>query len=178
MIRFTHLRVPVNLEEDLHRWLNAPNQRRKATYILERESEKIKVIAEETADKELHRRTATRRNSPEPGYHDSFRVFTSTAGTRLRVGVRNEHQSAHWVEYGTKPHDIPQTAGKMRFPFDGPVGQGGVGRLGAFPVQFGDGLGGEWRGTGQIKHPGAGAHRIMRRARDTYAIRNKRILNR
>lgn len=185
MFRTSTPAMSPDTEAKLRRLLADPRRRSGVVTLLNNEGRKMREIAEQISEDELHRRPDDRR-TPESlahgkEYHDSWRVVPAKEQgyDKITVKIGNDHPAARIIENGAKPHTIQAPSDDPRdalvFPFIGPVGRGGPGRKGGFAVPWGSAP--EFFGT-EVNHPGVGAHRIGRRARDTYRKRSKRILNR
>lgn len=178
MIKWSHVRFAPDQERHFRNLLANPRTRAAAARLLNRESERLKFIAEDLAYSELYVRPPDRRTSSTPGYHKSFKIVPAReTGNRMRAGLRNDHESAPWVENGTQAHDIfPRNARVLKFPWIGkPSGRGSAGKLGQFAATFGQG---NPAYAYHVSHPGAGAHHIMRRTQQRYRRETSRILNR
>ena len=168
----------VRIEDHLDRWLervkDSPAAKRKATMIVNREGEKVLAICREIADEELHRRDDPSRRSPESNahgkhLHDSFYVVPARENDYkpiLRIG--NDHPAFPYIEKGTKAHSIaPRGDHPLAFPFNGGA-RGGVGRKGAFAVNWDEG---EPMFRDGVDHPGVEPRNILGRALRRYRRR-------
>lgn len=170
-----------DLERLRHLLETDPKLRSAAARILNRESEKVRVIAKEITEKEIHRRPQERRTKISLAHgaelHDSFEVVPAreVGPNQMKVSIRNTHPAFAAVNNGTPPHRIePRVAKTLAFPFRGPVGKGQVGKLGTFAVRTGDAPMFYPQG---VDHPGAQGHQILQRALRTYRRRQGRVIN-
>lgn len=172
--------LPADGEAYLRNLLQQPRMRPVVSRILNDASRDLKIVCEEVANEDLHRRPDDRRTKESlahgPSYHESFEIITAKeAGPdKMKSGVRNTHPFARAVEHGTPAHLIVSYPGKQSFPWNlqrlGPHNGAG---MGDFLVT------GDRNFAGNVvRHTGAGAKRIMARARRRYLDRTRKVLNR
>lgn len=137
-----------------------------AASILNRESVRLRDIAQRITRNEIRDRPDSRRTPASLAhgktYYESWDyVPAKLNGYALEVTVFNDHPFAAAVEKGTPAHAItPQGTHNLRFPFNGGA-RGAEGRAGEWAVDFDEGGPMARR---RVKHPGAAPHRIMERA--------------
>lgn len=167
--------LPPGGTDYLRHLLDDPKNRAVVARILNDESRALKATCEEVAEEDLHRRPTERRTRESlahgPEYHDSFEIIEAKqlGPNKMKTGVENTHPFARAVEHGTPAHEI-RSSGRMNFPWNlrrqGPHDGAGIGD---FLVD------GDANFSGfKVSHTGAGAKRIMARARRRYLDRAKR----
>lgn len=190
--------TPQKTFDRIQRFNATPGTRSAAAHLLNESARSMIQIAIDIANSEFKPRSGGRR--PRKGtrhYVTSFFLEEANQDSIGRMTVRfgNRHPAAGYIEYGTRPHEIPPpefgsgtgpafATGHLIFPFrpDATRTQPGTGRtagtVGNWPTEFGEPGSVRMYTNEPVNHPGSPAFHIIARAKAAWLDRNRMSVGR